>query len=96
MGLKSKKNTARAVLFIFIMVPLGFAGTHGQYRSNIPNEKTRTFVETELRTKRIIRESILIKDIFHMPQTHYRTLSCLLNANVECHRNGAIFVKQML
>ena len=27
---------------------------------------------------------------------HYRTLSCLLNANMECNRNGTIFVKKML
>jgi hypothetical protein len=50
MGLKGKQDTARAMLFIFIMGPFGCAGTHGQYRSHITNEKTRTFVETEQRT----------------------------------------------
>ncbi len=68
MWLKRQEDTVRPILFIFIMVAFGFARTHGQDRAHISNEKARAFVKTDQRAPWIIRQCILIKDIFHMPK----------------------------
>src|SRR5262249_32984792 len=46
-GLKGEEHTARAVLFVLIMVALGFAWTQRQDASYILNEETRPLVKTQ-------------------------------------------------
>jgi hypothetical protein len=68
MGFESKENTARAILGILVVVAFRFTRTHGQDGAHIFNEKTRTLIKTNQRMPRIVRQGILIKDIFHVPQ----------------------------
>ena len=70
--LERQEDTARAILFIFIMVTFGLARTHGQDGPHISNEKARAFVKTDQRAPWISRQGILIQDVFHMPQVMTR------------------------
>jgi hypothetical protein len=67
-GRKSKKDAARAILLILIMIAFGLTWTHRQKGPHILDKKTGAFIKTQQRTVWIIRELILLEDIFHMPQ----------------------------
>src|SRR5689334_19390332 len=64
MRFKGQKDTTRTVRLIFRMIPFRFAGTHGQNPSDIPNQKTGAFIKAAERMVDVIREMIVIEDVF--------------------------------
>src|SRR5262249_11111422 len=66
--LKGQQDAARPILLVFIMIAFDLTGAHWQDRSPLFDEKTRPLIETDERMVRVIRQLVLVEDVFHMPQ----------------------------
>lgn len=68
MGFKRKQDTADAMTFILVIVPCRFAWFHGEWPKQVAQQLARTFLKTEQGMARIVRLSLLMQDICHLPE----------------------------
>jgi hypothetical protein len=67
MRLKGKEDTTRTIFGLCIVVACGFARTQRQDCPHIFNEKAGTFIKANKRSQGIVRQGILMQDIFPVP-----------------------------
>lgn len=74
MRLKGTSETTGSIVGLFIVIAFGFSRAHGEDGTHVFNKKARAFINTNQRSQWIVRQSLLVQDIFHIPYKGTRDL----------------------